>query len=147
MQQNAHARASPQLWQFSRLEALVRGIQWAEYRLRHHAAPGDVVLLRVLVFVATHNFKSLQYGVWIAVLTVAASMFEKCRSLGLAILLSVMLLIADLVIWDNLVPFISGNPLILADQGVRLVPLLVAPAWIAWSVLAASRTQVEIRGA
>lgn len=103
-----------------------------------HAAPGDVVLLGVLVFVATHKINSLQYGVWIAAVTAAALSFSGSRAWGPAVLLTFMLLVADQVIWDTFVPFISGNPLLLAYQGMRLAFLLAALVWLAWSVIGRS---------
>ncbi len=106
------------------------------------AAPGDVVLLGVLVFVATHKINSLQYGVWIAAVTATALSFSFSRAMGPAVLLTFMLLVADQVIWEAFVPFISGNPLLLAFQGVRLALLLAALVWLAWSVLARTRQKI-----
>lgn len=97
--------------------------------------PGDVVLLGVLIFVATHKINSLQYSVWIAAMTAAALTFPGSRALGPAVILTLMLVVADQVIWENFVPFISGNPLLIGYQGLRLALLLVALAWIAWSVV------------
>jgi hypothetical protein len=110
-----------------------------------HASPGDIVLLGVLAFVATHKINSLQYGVWIAVIAAAALTFEKSRALGPAILLTLMLVVADQVVWDNFVSFISGNPLMLGYQGVRLVLLLVAAGWLGWSVLSPDRLAYQDR--
>lgn len=101
--------------------------------------PGDVVLLGLLIFVATHKINSLQYGVWIAAMTAAALTFSESRALGPAVILTLMLLVADQVIWDNFVPFISGNPLLLGYQGLRLALLLAALAWIGWSVVNQAR--------
>lgn len=103
--------------------------------------PGDVVLLGVLIFVATHKINSLQYGVWIAAITAAALTFPGSRALGPAVILTLMLLVADQVIWENFVPFISGNPLLIGYQGLRLALLLAALAWIAWSVVKQMRVR------
>lgn len=98
------------------------------------ASPGDVALLGVLVFVATHKINSLQYGVWIAAMAAAALAFASSRAWGPSILLTLMLLVADRVIWSNFVPFISGNVLMLGYQGLRLVLLLTAISWLAIGV-------------
>ena len=97
--------------------------------------PGDVVLLGVLIFVATHKINSLQYGVWIAAATAVALTFRGSRAQGPALLLTLMLFATDQVIWDNFVPFISGNPFLLMFQGLRLALLLAALSWIAWPIL------------
>jgi len=102
------------------------------------AVPGDVVLFGVLIFVATHKINSLQYGVWIAAIAAAALTFPSSRAMGPAVLLTLMLLVADQVIWDNFVPFISGNPLFLGYQGLRLLLLLAATVWIGWTVLSSA---------
>jgi hypothetical protein len=101
--------------------------------------PGDVVLLGVLIFVASHKINSLQYGVWIAAMTAVALTFPGSRALGPAVILTLMLLVADQVIWDNFVPFISGNPLMIGYQGLRLALLLAALAWIALAVMNQAR--------
>ncbi len=98
-------------------------------------SPGDIVLLGVLIFVATHKINSLQYGVWIAAMASAALAFSDSKALGPSVLLTLMLLVADQVIWTNFVPFISGNPLMLAYQGLRLALLLAATIWLAWVIL------------
>ena len=97
--------------------------------------PGDVVLLGVLIFVASHKINSLQYGVWIAAMSAAALAFAGSRALGPSVLLTLMLFVADHVIWTNFVSFISGNPLMLAYQGLRLALLLAAVFWLAWAIL------------
>ncbi len=98
-------------------------------------SPGDVVLLGVLIFVATHKINSLQYGVWIAAMASVALVFSDSKALGPSVLLTLMLLVADQVIWTNFVSFISGNPLMLAYQGLRLALLLAATIWLAWVIL------------
>lgn len=100
-----------------------------------NVAPGDVVLLGVLIFVVTHKINSLQYGIWIAAMTSVALVFASSRVRGPAVLLTLMLLVADHVIWTYFVEFISGNILLLLLQGLRLVLLLTATAWLAVSVL------------
>ena len=107
--------------------------------------PGDVVLFGVLIFVATHKINSLQYGVWIAAIAAAALTFRSSKAMGPAVLLTLMLLVADQVIWDNFVPFISGNPLFLGYQGLRLLLLLAATVWIGWTVLSSAFRQSERR--
>lgn len=97
--------------------------------------PGDVVLLGVLIFVATHKINSLQYGVWIAAVAAVALTFRGSRAQGPALLLTLMLVVTDQVIWDNFVSFISGNPLMLVFQGLRLTLLIAALAWVAWPIL------------
>lgn len=104
-----------------------------------NTAPGDVVLLALLIFIATHKINSLQYGVWIAAMTATALVFASSRAQGPAVILTLMLLVADQVIWENFVPFISGNPLLLGYQGLRLALLLAALVWMSWSVLGKSR--------
>lgn len=99
-----------------------------------HVAPGDLVLLGVLIFVATHKINSLQYGVWIAAMTAAALAYGASRAQGPAVLLTLMLFVSDQVIWEQFVPFISGNPLLIGMQGLRLALLLAAIAWLAWSM-------------
>jgi hypothetical protein len=95
-----------------------------------HASPGDIVLLGVLIFVATHKINSMQYGIWIAAMAAAALAFAGNRALGPSILLGLMLITADSVIWTNFVPFISGNELMLGYQGLRLSLLLAATIWL-----------------
>ena len=102
-------------------------------------SPGDVVLFGVLIFVATHKINSLQYGVWIAAMTATALVFASSRAHGPAVILTLMLLVADQVIWDNFVPFISGNPLMIGYQGLRLILLIIALIWIGWTILATSK--------
>ena len=97
-------------------------------------APGDVVLLGVLIFVVTHKINSLQYGIWIAAVTAAALSFSSSRARGPAVLLTLMLIVADQVIWTHFVDFISGNPLFLMFQGIRLLLLLAASIWLALEV-------------
>ena len=109
------------------------------------AVPGDVVLLGVLVFVASHKINSLQYGVWIAAVVAAAISFRGSQALGPGVLLTLMLVVADQVIWDNFVAFISGNPLFLGYQGVRLALLLSATGWIGWTVLRGAVASGEIQ--
>jgi hypothetical protein len=99
------------------------------------AAPGDVVLLGVLIFVATHKINSLQYGVWIAAMTAAALAYSSSRARGPAVLLTLSLIVANDVIWAHFVPFISGNPILIAFQGLRLVLLLAATVWLAVEIL------------
>ncbi len=100
-----------------------------------NVSPGDVVLLGVLVFVATHKINSLQYGAWIAAMTAVALAFAGSRALGPAALLTLMLFVADQAIWTNFESFIFGNPLMLAYQGMRLALLLTAAVWLAVVVL------------
>lgn len=95
------------------------------------ASPGDVVLLGVLVFVASHKINSLQYGVWIAAMTAAALVFTSSKALGPAILLTLSLFVANEVIWTHFIEFISGNPILIGFQGLRLLLLLSATAWLA----------------
>jgi len=95
-----------------------------------HVPPGDIVLLGVLVFVATHKINSLQYGVWVAAMTAAALAYASSRALGPGVLLALMLAVSDHVIWDQFIPFISGNPLLLGMQGLRLALLLAAAIWL-----------------
>ena len=95
-----------------------------------HASPGDIVLLGVLIFVASHKINSMQYGIWIAAMAAAALAFAGSRALGPSILLGLMLITADSVIWTNFVPFISGNELMLGYQGLRLSLLLAATIWL-----------------
>ena len=92
-------------------------------------------MLGVLIFVASHKINSLQYGVWIAAMSAAALAFAGSRALGPSVLLTLMLFVADHVIWTNFVSFISGNPLMLAYQGLRLALLLAAVFWLAWAIL------------
>jgi hypothetical protein len=96
-----------------------------------HVSPGDIVLLGVLIFVATHKINSLQYGVWIAAMTAAALVYKSSRALGPAVLLASMLAVSNQVIWEQFVPFISGNPLLLGMQGLRLCLLVAAAVWLA----------------
>lgn len=96
-----------------------------------HVPPGDIVLLGVLIFVATHKINSLQYGIWIAAMTAAALAYRRSSSLGPAVLLVLMLIITNDVIWAQFVPFISGNAFLLAFQGLRLALLLAAGVWLA----------------
>lgn len=107
------------------------------------AAAGDVVLLGVLVFVVTHKINSLQYGIWIAAMTAAALAFSSSRARGPAVLLTLMLIVADQVIWTYFVDFISGNPLFLMFQGLRLLLLLVATVWLAQEVLRAGKAEPQ----
>jgi hypothetical protein len=100
-----------------------------------HVAPGDIVLLGVLVFVATHKINSLQYGVWIAAMTAVALAFASSRALGPAALLTLMLLVADQAIWRNFESFLFGDPLMLVYQGTRLALLLAATVWLAVTFL------------
>jgi len=99
------------------------------------ASPGDVVLLGVLIFIATHKINSLQYGVWIAAMTAAALAYSSSRARGPAVLLTLSLVVANEVIWTHFVPFISGNPILIAFQGLRLVLLLAATVWLAVEIL------------
>jgi hypothetical protein len=99
--------------------------------LLDHVPPGDIVLLGVLVFVATHKINSLQYGVWIAAMVAAALAYRSSRCLGPAVLLGGMLVVTNDAIWAQFVPFISGNALLLGFQGVRLALLLTAGVWLA----------------
>ena len=103
------------------------------------AAPGDVVLLGVLIFVASHKINSLQYGVWIAAMTAAALAYSSSKSLGPAILLTLSLVVANEVIWTHFVEFISGNPILIGLQGLRLLLLLTATVWLAFRTLRGSR--------
>lgn len=96
-----------------------------------HVPPGDIVLLGVLIFVATHKINSLQYGIWIAAMTAAALAYRRSMSLGPAVLLVLMLIVTNEVIWAQFVPFISGNTFLLAFQGLRLALLLAAGVWLA----------------
>ena len=114
-------------------------------RVRGHlesVPPGDVVLLGVLIFVASHKINSLQYGVWIAAMAAAALAFAGSKALGPSVLLTLMLLVADHVIWTNFVSFISGNPLMLAYQGGRLALLLGATIWLSSTVLKSRKRRV-----
>ena len=95
-----------------------------------HASPGDIVLIGVLIFVASHKINSLQYGIWIAAMAAAALAFTNSRALGPSILLALMLITADSVIWTNFVSFISGNFLMLGYQGLRLSLLIAALVWL-----------------
>lgn len=95
-----------------------------------HASPGDIVLLGVLIFVASHKINSMQYGIWIAAMAAAALAFVGSRALGPSVLLGLMLITADSVIWTNFVSFISGNSLMLGYQGLRLSLLLAAMIWL-----------------
>ncbi len=99
-----------------------------------HVSPGDIVLLGVLIFVATHKINSLQYGVWIAAMTAAALAYKSSRAFGPAVLLALMLAVSNQVIWEQFVPFISGNPLLLGMQGLRLCLLFAAAIWLAVSI-------------
>jgi len=99
--------------------------------LLDHVPPGDIVLLGVLVFVATHKINSLQYGVWVAAMVAAALAYRSSRALGPAVLLGGMLVVTNDAIWAQFVPFISGNALLLGFQGVRLALLLAAGLWLA----------------
>ena len=99
------------------------------------ASPGDVVLLGVLIFIATHKINSLQYGVWIAAMTAAALAYSSSRARGPAVLLTLSLVVANEVIWTHFVPFISGNPILIAFQGLRLGLLLAATVWLAIEIL------------
>ena len=108
------------------------------------AAPGDIVLLGVLIFVATHKINSLQYGIWIAAMTATALAFSSSRARGPAVLLTLMLIVADQVIWTYFVDFISGNPLFLVFQGLRLLLLLAATIWLALEIF--RRGSPEPRG-
>jgi antirestriction protein ArdC len=76
-------------------------------------------------------FNSVQYGVWIAAVTAGALTFTGSRVRGPAVLLTLMLLLAAGAIWPNFIPLTGGNPIFLGYQGVRLVLLLVAVAWLA----------------
>jgi hypothetical protein len=96
-----------------------------------HVAPGDIVLLGVLIFIATHKINSLQYGIWIAAMTAAALAYRRSSSLGPAVLLVLMLIVTNDVIWAQFVPFISGNAFLLAFQGLRVALLLAAGVWLA----------------
>lgn len=96
-----------------------------------HVPPGDIVLLGVLIFVATHKINSLQYGVWIAAMTAAALAYRSSRTLGPGVLLVLMLIVTNEVIWAQFVPFISGNSFLLGFQGLRLTLLLAAGIWLA----------------
>lgn len=98
------------------------------------AAPGDLVLLGVLIFVATHKINSVQYGVWIAAMTAGALTFASSRVRGPAILLTLMLLLASGGIWPNFIPLTGGNPIFLGYQGLRLLLLLAALIWLAKSI-------------
>ena len=104
--------------------------------------PGDVVLLGVLIFVASHKINSLQYGVWIAAMAAAALAFTGSKALGPSVLLTLMLFVADHVIWTNFVSFISGNQLMLAYQGLRLALLLSAAIWLSSTVLTNRKRQL-----
>ncbi len=99
-----------------------------------NAVPGDLVLLAVLIFVATHKINSVQYGVWIAAMTAGALTFSGSRVRGPAVLLTLMLLLAAGAIWPNFIPLTGGNTIFLGYQGVRLALLLVAVAWLAKAV-------------
>ena len=99
-----------------------------------HVPPGDIVLLGVLVFVATHKINSLQYGVWIAAMVAAALAYRNSRALGPAVLLGGMLVVTSNTIWVQFVPFISGNVLLLGFQGVRLSLLLAAAIWLIFTM-------------
>jgi hypothetical protein len=94
------------------------------------ASPGDVVLLGVLIFIASHKINSLQYGVWIAAITAAALAYTSSKSLGPAVLLTLSLVVANEVIWMHFIEFISGNPILITFQGLRLVLLLSATVWL-----------------
>ena len=94
----------------------------------------DHMLLAVLIFVATHKINSAQYGVWIAAMTAGALTFSGSRVRGPAVLLALMLLLAAGAIWPNFIPLTGGNPIFLGYQGVRLVLLLVAVAWLAKAI-------------
>jgi hypothetical protein len=96
-----------------------------------HVPPGDIVLLGVLIFVATHKINSLQYGIWIAAMTAATLAYRTSRSMGPAALLILMLIVTNDVIWAQFVPFISGNTFLLVFQGLRLGLLLSAGIWMA----------------
>jgi hypothetical protein len=104
--------------------------------------PGDVVLLGVLIFVTSHKINSLQYGVWIAAMAAAALAFAGSKALGPSVLLTLMLLVANQVIWTNFVSFISGNPLMLAYQGLRLGLLISATIWLGSTVLKSRKGQL-----
>jgi len=104
--------------------------------------PGDVVLLGVLIFVASHKINSLQYGVWIAAMAAAALAFTGSKALGPSVLLTLMLFVADHVIWTNFVSFISGNQLMLGYQGLRLALLLSAAIWLSSTVLTNRKRQL-----
>jgi hypothetical protein len=65
----------------------------------------------------------------------AALAFSNSKALGPSVLLTLMLVVADQVIWTDFVPFISGNPLMLAYQGLRLALLLGATLWLAWRIV------------
>jgi hypothetical protein len=85
--------------------------------------------------VATHKINSLQYGVWIAAMTATALAYSSSRARGPAVLLTLSLIVANDVIWAHFVPFISGNPILIAFQGLRLVLLLAATVWLAVEIL------------
>ena len=72
-------------------------------------------------------------------MTAAALAYSSSKSLGPAILLTLSLVVANEVVWTHFVEFISGNPILIGLQGLRLLLLLTATVWLAFRTLRGSR--------
>lgn len=96
--------------------------------------PGDVVLLALLVFIVTSKVNSPQYSIWLAGVAAAALLDRRSQMLGVVALLGLMVIVTHAVIWPQFVGLMTGNPIIVAFQGLRILLLVAATVWAATNV-------------
>ena len=97
--------------------------------------PGDVVLLAVLLFVTTSKVNSPQFAIWLAGIAAVALVDRRSRMLGVVGLLGLMTFLTNGVIWPQFESLMTGNPIMVGYQALRIALLISATAWAVTIVL------------